>query len=779
MKNYKVFILISLSSISTVSLACSFYPYGEDIRYCMLNPGHFNYHQFSSFYYSSTLFPPLMEYQSEVDEESRNYMTPSLIYAYPNVLLWKERCKGKPADDHIYSALYGNDALILNASSSNEFVRYLYSNNDVAAIDYLKFARDCSKLNTFISDPWERGNGKHAGRTRLIGVAFEKIKKSRDQDLKNRYAFLIIRLAYYNHDPQLLKQVYKDHFQKGRRKTIIDYWAMYFNTLYLEDGAYKNYQAALVFANAPDKRFAIHDNYDKNMPVSSTLKHAKTNKEKAAIWLLSGIRTHGKALTSIKNIYLLDPKFYGWEFLLLREINKLEDWIYTPYYTNFEPSVRRNNIHRYSIFEQRITEDRAYAANLLAFVDTIAPDNVRDPGFLKIAKAYLHHMTGGSDIAAGQLEALEKNFSVNQELKKQVQLLKAIVTIAARKPGEAVIQDHVQFIIKREAASKNQKFLFAIAKELEINGNTTDAAFIFSKVNGEYDDTRVPWRTRKFHYTSYDDTYDNYFYYMDAAYTENEIQQLITKTESKAAKSSFEKWKIKEIKKEIPRLYELLGTKYLRKNKLEKALACYKKVNDTLWSSGDHAIYSYYMNSNPFANNFYNGHGKNEADTIRYNKETLLKELLRYLRLAENKQNPKRDYYYFLVANCYLNMTYYGNSWAMRRYYWSGSPHWSKLEDDNEYFGCLIAKSYYLKAKQVSKSKKFAALCLRMAGSCEKNRLISDLILNDKASRWDNFADTLFVQNKYYSRLRKEYPSYYEELTSSCDSFSDYFSARR
>lgn len=119
---------------------------------------------------------------------------------------------------------------------------------------------------------------------------------------------------------------------------------------------------------------------------------------------------------------------------------------------------------------------------------------------------------------------------------------------------------------------------------------------------------------------------------------------------------------------------------------------------------------------------------------------------------------------YFLAANCYFNMTQYGNSWMMRRYFWTSNAFKTKLEDDEEYFNCLLAKQFYLKAKEVTRSKKFAALCLRMAGRCESYRM-------------ENLSQNQVKSNKYYLRLKKEYPADYEDLMSNCESFTRYFNS--
>jgi len=225
-------------------------------------------------------------------------------------------------------------------------------------------------------------------------------------------------------------------------------------------------------------------------------------------------------------------------------------------------------------------------------------------------------------------------------------------------------------------------------------------------------------------------------------------------------KDKFSIWEYNVVQKDISRLYDLLGTKYIRQNKLQNALASFKKVADTIWTS---ALYHYgYLDANPFYTNYYNEHSKTADDSLKFTKTTITETLINYLNKASDPKIKNRAYYYFLVANCYFNMTQYGNSWMMRRYYWTRNETKTNLEDDTEYFKCNLAKQYYLEANEVSKNKKFAALCLRMAGRCEEYKI-----------RRNNNYKTI---NRYFVQIKKQYPEYYEDLISNCESFNNYFS---
>lgn len=759
-KLWLAFILILLSSFSNALMACGFYPIQESNRFSLLLPELFSKNHYSNFQYSTKLFS-----SSGLEEETG-------INA--NIELWRARCKQIPSYSSIYEALYSDTKDRLG----NEFLLYLKKTNDLEAINYLDFLQKCDGLNSVYSDPWERNAVAELPiRNHLIAKALQEINKCKDQEIKQRYAFMAIRLAYYNRDYPLLKKTYEANFTSDSKKTILYYWSMYFRAISEPDDVLCNFYSAIVFLNAPDKRFMVQQWYEKYVPIEKVLRLAKNKDEKLAIYVLDAIKNPGKALPNLESIYKLDNNAEALDFLVLREINKLEDWIYTPYYTYFEPSLIYEENPSLTKVNKRLSKDRLYASEMLIFINSININKQLKPKTWKLSKAYLLQMVQNYPSSLKILNSFTTKELSDEYLNRQVSMLKSIALIAKQKVNEVIIPKYVQEQLMSKGTMDN-RFVFAIARELEYKKNTSDAALLLSKVNSTEDyENNMYWKTKKFHTTIYSDFYDDYFYYMDAQYTTSEISNLIEKIQKRDASDSFVKWKMSKILGDVPRLYDLLGTKFLRENKLNQALSSFKNVNDTLWTSNAYS-YKTYLNANPFYTNFYNEHTRTEADSQKFNKPLIIQTLIKYLNIAENSKNVDQDYAYFLTANCYLNMTVYGNSWMMKRYYSSGYVRKTKLLDDDDFFNCTIAKHYYLKAFSVSKHKKFKALCLRMAGRCEKYRLLN--AYNEAAYRLSaqEFETKIFSENKYYQKIKKQYPNYYDDLISNCESFESFLQSR-
>ncbi|TGD59221.1 hypothetical protein [Flavobacterium humi] len=780
MKNFLVFILI-LASKSI--FACGFYPYGEELRYSFLNPDVFEYYGFASFNYSANTFEPKPPYR---ESDTR-----------PNEVLWKTYCKNKVPVSDIGWVLYESKAEDIHPGSKNQMLRYLYQAKDYEAIHYLKFAKDCEEFNTWMDDPWERDDSRILPqRTSLLKKAMALSGSCTKEEFKIRYTFLAIRIAFYNQDFETIRKLYDTVFKLQQDKNILTYWSLYFRTMAETDAPLANFYAAQVFKNAPDKRFMIAQQYATKIPIASVLKFAKTDQEKANVYLLAAIKTHDKSLDYLKEVYRLNPKEEGLGFLLLREINKMEDWVFTPYYSLFNPSIETNNYwdkEEASIRNilKRVEADRAYAKKVLAFVAHTDSNKMDNPILWKACRAHLLFMTKDYRSGLSLVEQLEKTVPKNEALFNQLEIMKALHLIAGQKAGHASIPEEAKPIILKNKG--NNQFLFALGRELEYKGNTIDAALLYSKIddsnldeNHQYYNAAY-WKTMKNKGATYADFFTGYFDYIDAVYTPEQVESLIGDIAIHAkTDDAFFNWKYGTLRNEMQELQELLGTKYIRQNKLEEALASFQKVGGNFWnekySAWEKNQYAWdgsnVFDKNPFYELKYTPAFIPIKDTIHLNKTEITAQLLNYLRRAGDTKEKDRDYYYFLVANCYYNMTQYGNSWMMRRYFWSSTGGDTVIEDEAEYYQCNLARKYYLSAMKNAKTEKFKMLCLRMLGRCEKNRLQYKYQYDYKDETTD-YEAFIFGKNKFYSTLQSKNPLHFEALTGNCTYFEDYFRSRR
>jgi hypothetical protein len=780
MKNWLVFISVF---VSLKAFSCgAWYPDGESVRYSI-------FAGMPSFYPSFRLF----EYEnssSYYDERDLNCQS----IEDENLRLWHNYFHGKIDVSSLNEAIYYlSYSQIKEGKHPNKLVQQLRQPAYQEVKDYLLFAKNMSKYSTGTSlDPWEKKEVKlKRSINASISLACAKARKAKSVELKKRYAHLAIRVAYYANQLLKVKRIYQSFFAGQKSKTAIDYWAMHFRYNLDKNNHESIIHRAEVFRHSNDKKLATYLNF-KVIPqkeVANAINTSKKAEEKANILALSMVQNLEPALEKLKTLHQLDPQNPAFEFLVQREMTKIEDWILTPYYTEFSPAVviyswendygewdGQSNYEKALMLGRR-KFDLFYARRLAEFIDQVKSVHGVN---MKLFSFYAHWLAG-EKISLSELKSLPTT-GYTEQLKHR------IYTLANARDGKANLDDPLsQSCLKNEVKKDNSRFVFSVARELEFRGNKIDAAYLFASLNKSpnhyYDwSTGAYWQIKKGKNASNYGYYEDYFFYMDDAYTFSEIRQvyqdLLRPTKEK---SSFDTWKKSFLLQQKDRVADLIGTKFIRLNQFDKALGYFKQVNDTLWKS-DAYPYKTFLDANPFYTNFYQEHQQSKADSIHFTKTTMVREFLRLRACFDRSKGDLKAKYAFYLGNFCFNLTQYGNSWMMRRYAWSNYFIATNFPDQFEYYQCNLAKSYYMKAYKNAKKKEFKALCLRMAGRCEKYRINANSQYNPDSEYGykeiayeGNYDDWIFAQNRYYQKLKKEFPDQYDDLLSNCYSFKRYY----
>lgn len=761
MRNWIVFTIILISK--TITLACGpWYPYGEEIRFSLFSPSIFMGNAYNPFHYNADSYGFQLDFLPEED---------------PNILLWNSYCENQPLLIDTYLAIYKLESNELeDRNSSNTFVQYLNRTQDKSAIDYIQFAKSCSRFSQVTYDPWERGGDQlKKQRNKKIKAALKKCNSTSHEILKKRYAFLAIRLAYYAGNEQKVRSIYANYFNH-EKTDVLDYWARYFLVCFEPSSAKRNVDLAEIFEKCPDKRFAANQLFDREISLDQSLKATQNNREKGNVMVMYALRNPGQCANLIQNIVQEDPTNPQLSFLLLREMNKIEDWILTPKYNLFPPSTYSyyytdEQKEQYRI---RIANDKAYASEFLGFLKNVSVTDSSTRQLIEISKAYLTQITGNPLEAIGMLRKMGNTTNGNYDF--LVQQLLLLSEVSHSKSDEWIYNEKWISLLQNKQAMNYSNFLFAVGREAEFNNQTTAAAYLFSHLNKNMEHWESEaWKAPNQVSNLYGDFFTAYFFYLDAQYSIAEVNDLIQSVENKRYPNA---WLTTYVRQDLERLYDLLGTKHLREQNLTAAISAFAKVSDETWNKDEYS-YKYMLNANPFANDFYTEHEKSVNDTVTYTKFEIAKQLQKFIDEGNDRANPDRAKSYFLAANCYFNMSYYGNSWMMRRYWWSSNEVKSGLIDDDEFARCNLAKEYYKKAYDAATNPKQKALCLRMMGRCEKYALFDDheFDWDFDYDQYGGYAEYIFSKNKSYRLLQQNYSAYYDELISNCESFSKYYSS--
>ncbi|MFM7682458.1 MAG: hypothetical protein ACKO7P_06900 [Bacteroidota bacterium] len=770
MKN--LILALIILSITKLNACGPYYPEGESVRFSLFNGFSFYGNLYQKYKYSQHYY-----------SENKLINTPEAHLFDENVNLWYQYLNGKIDKKSICNGLYqSNNRSIKKRKSGNAFISEMNKSENSEVRDYLKFAKKCEAFNGSIGFDYswekeEKSTNKNA--IKAIKKSLELSQKTNNAFLKERYAYLAIRMSYYNDQNWRVKSIFENSFEKNKI-TPIYYWALHFKTLASKNSPRNNVDVANVFCNSIEKRDACDQSFDEKIPIEKMLYSSSNNEEKANVYCYLTATKTDFALSNLKKIYELNPNSETLLFLVEREINKIEDWILTPHYSNFNNSISNANYYSgywmeeelFKVQNERIEKDRAYAEKVASWMKQT---KFQSSGW-KLLENYALLMSRKRNLSA----SINSIQPANEDEKRFKAMLLSLDNVqSSENPDLKNIL--VQETLQKEVNLNHNKFVFAIARELEFKKNTTDAAYLFSKLNNSeiyyedeyYDEMKeVYWRPNGVQSSWFLNYYYDYFLYLNDAYSTEEMKNLISDLkESNKQNSSFETWKKENLTKEIDRLYDLLGTKFIREDKLNDALGAFEKVNDTLWKS-EYYPFKTYLNSNPFYTNFYLEHSKTPVDTVVFTKESITRKLINLKSDFQSFSGNKKAYAAFHIANCYFNMTQYGNSWMMRRYAWSQNFLESPLVDNFEFFECRLAKKYYLEAYNSAISKQYKALSLRMAGRCENYKLQFDNRRN-----YDDDYEHKPLINSYYNKLENQFPEHYDELMSNCESFKTYYNS--
>lgn len=746
MKNFLVCTTVFLSSFFT-ALGCGYSPFGEDVRYFLFAPSYFNYQDFSAFNYHSNRFgfeaDVLSGYESNV-EDWYNYL---------------DKKVSKVAISELLNELKLTD---IQADSKNEFVHFLYKNKRNDILKYLKYAKRCEVVNALdLNDSWEQNEKQNqVNRSVFLKKLWSEYKTETNKYLKRKYAFLTIRVAYYANNKQIIHSLFNQEF-KNNKKDYLYYWSLYFDCFFQEN-PFVN--IASIMANSIEKRNASYYYFHDNFDVEKALANAKTKQDKANVYAYASVQKLDRNLDNLQDIYANYPQSRALSFLLIREINKIEDWVYTPYYINYLPSTEslfdRDDIETTNTLRARSEKDRLYAEELLKFVTRINVSEVENPVVWKAAEIQLLFITRKFNDCLLQIERFEKTYP-QEKVIKQIEQIKALCVVS----NKGFISQNIQPVVLRNL--NDNRFLFALGRELEFRGNIPEGLALISMADyssKEYYEygKDVVWQDNRLKTSGNFHEFYNYFDYLDFVYSTQQMNLLLDKL-NKSLEFSFEKIIYKKIMRDKNYLTDLLGTKYIRENNLSKAYQIFKSIGNKYWDENYNAWErdkygdDYEFISNPFYDFKYTKGFIPHKEKYLVTKLSVTEHLIKYLNLAYNPKTRDKDYYFFLVANCYFNMSQDGNSWMMRRFLSSINDDSYNLFDSYidqvEYNSSKLAKHYYKKAFENAKTDKFKALCLRMIDYVE------------------------FNYPNQFNLLKTSYPDFYEDL-SGCENLEEFFKSR-
>ncbi|MDR7211975.1 hypothetical protein [Flavobacterium piscis] len=716
----RVFSSLILAFSFQLSFACGWSISPEISRLSLFKAQREGFFKLTPFYYSADSY-----YATDVISNADQEL---------NCLEWKKKLGNQINPDDVYLILYQTDAEVFQSAyenktlkknfAKNTFIETLLLPKNKTFLEYILFAKKMEYERSPV-EKWESWNNIDSGSNEKKWLDLEnfeqKITSAKDAFLKQRYAFLILRYSFYGQDSNTVIRLYDSCFTQNKN-TILEPWALYYKSLCIEDSALQNYLLSKVFATCEEKSFAVLQHYNWKLTLE-TLALAKNDEERSVILAIESLRNPAPDLKAIKEIYALSPNSLYLSFLIGREINKLEDWIFTPQFTSGGPSVVVNGENWYEDYakakQENYSKDILYLRELKGFLISILDKSAGEQkDYLTTAIAQLCFIDDEVDLGKKYTNMISDKANASIQMQKNIQL--ALIALKQSDLHNEKVQNQLfEYFNAVENLVESDKGLFKTlyslyriaSNEFFKQGNTVFAGLLFMKSDikneGEYSRYNTPY-------------FYTYIGYFDRHATVEDMDRLIA-LQQKENKTSFEKYICSgTISPNVNYYKDLKGTLAFRNNNLELAYATFSSMPKDFWEKN----YSFtnYLNENPFTPKILQK-AEERKFNYRFNKSEFIAKLIRLKRQNTAASNLQ-------LGHAYFNVSYLGNSWMMTAYDWtSGESYIDYIYGDNtevekkyqsgNYYNLTMARQYYEKALKMSKNNNEKALASLMIFECD------------------------------------------------------------
>lgn len=625
---------------------------------------------------------------------------------------------------------------IYNAADKSSVKEFLY---------YLGFAKRCEPYATFTPDWWDSDakdkDPRHntTSMLKLIEGGSKALANVKSDFIRQRYVFQLTRLYYNSEEYNNCITYFNAHSGDFTLDNSMKYRAMG----YAAGALYKqkrygeaNYMYAQVYDKCNPMKLSsflsFHPQEEEDW--NESLKLAKTDREKAALWHLLGV--YADPLRAMKAIYAMDPHSDLLDLLLVRSVNIAEE-SFIPvqdYYMEKKDSG-------YAIKTTQVNKE------LAAFIKEAADKkNTNKPYLWDLAAGYLHIVMADYKSADKYLKSAEREAKNDLLVAEQVRAFNLISKIeqynTINDKQETDLARELTWIIKdkhEEGLRYGEIYNWAIrrlSEKYRAFGSLVKAQCLDATVDKQF-------------------------------YNDPDRMKALIALMDKPAKSEFEQFILTVHPYTREDLFEYQAIALIYQYKFREAV----EIFDQCKGSGNGSLMG-----DPFVIHINDCHDCDHASNAgdAYSKYTFVQRMAE-LQEFTSGDSKKLAQNYFELANGLYNMTYYGNA---RLIYESKMTYSGVLDFDykttsqqagEDIYDCSKAEEYYRRAMELSVDKEFKAKCCFMAAKCEQNAYFNSSDFNPKRP---------VRSGKYFKQLQETFAktNYYKEALRECSYFSTYAS---
>ncbi|MBL7815702.1 MAG: hypothetical protein JNL70_11880 [Saprospiraceae bacterium] len=773
--------------------------YDEEFRFWLFQPNLVNNEALLPFTYSTNLY---FQTGSKTESLAEVFDT---TYEQVNVKEWQTEVPSA-TDKDIYKLVYDTDPQAYkrqvkgDSLKTNTFYQGLKAKPDL--LTYFNFAKDCEAVfsgGTYNQTDWE-WKIDSVGIKKIAQKGENTVKTAKTPFIRLRTAYQLIKAYEYLQNTEGVIKTFDTYLKDSKSNSWILGSALYYYAKAQPTPELRNLWAANCFDVTVDKKLQSLKLVNADHK-ATTLAMAKTEHQRGLATTMMALRHPGRGLNDLKTIYAADPMQSELPMLIEREINKLEDWLYSFSLTGNDTYVSRSirepkkkndagetyfDDPKYSdekkyeeIQKANWAADRLYLNEVTDFVAKLISENkVKDRAFILLAGAHLAFLKQDFKQLRQYLADLKTLPNVRANIQVQAELTNVLCDLNVA-PISAMTEENIarfESVLQKNKKEitdfgtfREQVYLF-IGKKFIEQGKIAKGCLLtmltnrFTNYVGFYQENAY----HRLYSLGKPADFDEAIRIVSTPKTNFEKLIAAEKRPYREEYGYYDEKKQEWVEVKNPREWDVNKIKdykltyFIRNDQIDSALKVAKTIPRNYWQKEP---YQAMLNCNPFYVDVVHPHTVTFADSIKYNKITFLERVVALRNEAQKNPSVAAQNYY-LLGNAYYNMTWKGNFWLMSDIYWGAfESHSDYFKSDttfiNTYFGLTRAQKYYEMSLNSTTDEKLAALNRFMIGYCAKTR--EDYFFYQKVSRWDdnapkppafkNPADVVYNQ-KFPNRLK-------------------------
>ncbi|MBO9563731.1 MAG: hypothetical protein J7621_13195 [Niastella sp.] len=698
----------------------------------------------------------------------------------------------------LYYHLEKNQPLqVPDSVKNNGMTKWFMNSKDLEALGYILYAKQVEPNVTggwTTWDPIERDTAKMG---KLIKNGQQLYAVAKNNAIKLRFAYQVIRLAHYSQRYEDCLRWYEELVKPNTTPSVL-----HDLSLGLKAGALmrtnRKAEAAVMFSQlfskSELKRVSNYMSFDwcvkrfdeKNRNDLQAL--CKTNEDKANLLGLFALGSNRNELNTLKKIYQLSPNAALLEILATREVNKLEEYYFTPA-LQFQQGKKESNIGYTSInpTDSAFIVYRNETKDLSAFCQQVAANKtVNNQGLYALVAAHTSIIAGDYANARKLLDE-SKKLKLSSKLQDQWAMSNLLLTINTQATIDAAFEKQLlpslQWLEKKAAADGEyarfyRRIFSDIISTRYQKTNNTKRVLSIGVAN---------WISKEFIKDGWGGYYDpNALRMLRYEMTAEQVEQLIQLMESRNL-TDFEKYLVSHNAFSKDDVNDVAGTAWLRQFNFAAAEKWFAKVSPAYYQSEP---YTTYLAANPFADLILDTHAPTKQDTEKYTKLSFCRKMLKLEQETKTLKDPEQQARaYYEIAKGLYHMSYWGNSWMLVHYDWSGNDGLRGANEtqpgDKEYYGVYRAEEYYVKAFNTSRDRNFKARCLFMVTKCDQKQVPvpswSQYKEYDDYNKAQQRYSKDIMENQRFTMLAISYSAtpFYKEAFNTCSYLKDFVTKKK